>query len=52
MLFPQGAIPLTGKEPATPDQVAQLVLFLVSDNAAHITGTELWIDGGQSLVLG
>lgn len=52
VLFPQGAIPLTGKEPATPDQVAQLVLFLVSDNAAHITGTELWIDGGQSLVLG
>lgn len=52
VLFPQGAIPLTGKEPAPPDQVAQLVLFLVSDNAAHITGTELWIDGGQSLVLG
>lgn len=52
VLFPQGAIPLTGKEPATPEQVAQLVLFLVSDNASHITGTELWIDGGQSLVLG
>lgn len=50
--FPQGAIPLTGHQPASPEQIAQLVLFLVSDNASHITGTEIWIDGAQSLVLG
>jgi len=50
--FPQGTIPLTGKQPADPEQIAQLVLFLVSDNASHITGSEIWIDGAQSLVLG
>jgi NAD(P)-dependent dehydrogenase (short-subunit alcohol dehydrogenase family) len=50
--YPNGAIPLTGRQPATPEQVAQLVLFLVSDNASHITGSEIWIDGGQSLVIG
>jgi NAD(P)-dependent dehydrogenase (short-subunit alcohol dehydrogenase family) len=35
-----------------PEQVAQLVLFLASDAASLITGTEMWIDGGQSLLQG
>ncbi|HMQ37394.1 MAG TPA: SDR family NAD(P)-dependent oxidoreductase [Micropruina sp.] len=50
--FPQGQIPLTGTEPARPEQVAELICFLGSDAAAHITGTEVWIDGGQSLLAG
>jgi NAD(P)-dependent dehydrogenase (short-subunit alcohol dehydrogenase family) len=50
--FPEGPIPLTGRTPAQPDQLGKLILFLVSDNADHITGTEMWIDGGQSLVTG
>ncbi|RIK34884.1 MAG: 3-oxoacyl-[acyl-carrier-protein] reductase [Chloroflexi bacterium] len=50
--YPKGPIPLKEHQPATPEQVAQLVLFLASDNASHITGTEVWIDGGQSLVIG
>ena len=29
-----------------------LMLFLASDAANHITGTEVWIDGGSSLVEG
>jgi NAD(P)-dependent dehydrogenase (short-subunit alcohol dehydrogenase family) len=49
--FPEGKIPLGGK-PGTSDQVAQLVLFLASDMSSHITGTELWIDGAQSLLQG
>jgi enoyl-[acyl-carrier-protein] reductase (NADH) len=32
--------------------VAQLVLFLVSDASSHITGTPVWIDGGETLLQG
>ena len=31
----------------TPDDVASLALFLASDEASFITGTELIIDGGM-----
>lgn len=50
--FPEGKIPLTGKEPGTSEEVAQLVLFLASDDSRHITGTEIFIDGAQSLLQG
>lgn len=50
--FPQGEIPLTDGKPGSSEQVAQLVLFLVSDASSHITGTEVWIDGAQSLLQG
>lgn len=50
--FPQGSIPLTGNVSATPEQVARVVLFLVSDLASHVTGEEVFIDGAQSLVRG
>lgn len=33
----------------TPEEVAQAVLYLVSDSAAMVTGTALAIDGGKSL---
>ena len=47
--FPEGPHPLTGK-PGTSQEVAQLVLFLASDASRHVTGTEIWIDGGESLL--
>ncbi|MCB0169522.1 MAG: SDR family oxidoreductase [Anaerolineae bacterium] len=50
--YPEGAIPLTDGAPGRPDQVAELVYFLASAAASHITGTEIWIDGGQSLLQG
>ncbi len=50
--YMDGAIPLTGGRPGKPEQVAQLVLFLASDASDHITGTEIWIDGGESLIEG
>jgi NAD(P)-dependent dehydrogenase (short-subunit alcohol dehydrogenase family) len=49
--YPTGPIPLTGQEPGTSEEVAELVLFLASDRARHITGTPVWIDGGQSLLV-
>ena len=50
--FPEGAIPLTDGKPGRAEQVADLVYFLASEAASHITGTEMWIDGGQSLLQG
>ncbi|MBL0405141.1 SDR family oxidoreductase [Microvirga aerilata] len=49
--YPEGPIPLTGKEPGTSEEVAELVFFLASDRSRHITGTPVWIDGGQSLLV-
>lgn len=50
--FPEGEIPLTDGEPGTAEEVAELVAFLLSDRARHITGTPVWIDGAESLLVG
>ena len=50
--FPEGHVPLTGGEPGTAEDVAELVAFLLSDRARHITGTPVWIDGAESLLVG
>jgi NAD(P)-dependent dehydrogenase (short-subunit alcohol dehydrogenase family) len=50
--YPEGKIPLTDGKPGSAEQVAKLVLFLASDDSDHITGTPVWIDGGQSLLQG
>jgi len=50
--FPEGDVPLTGGGPGDADQVAELITFLVSDAAALITGTEVYIEGAQSLLQG
>jgi NAD(P)-dependent dehydrogenase (short-subunit alcohol dehydrogenase family) len=50
--FPEGDLPLTDGKPGKAEQVARLVLFLASDESDHITGTPVWIDGGQSLLKG
>jgi NAD(P)-dependent dehydrogenase (short-subunit alcohol dehydrogenase family) len=47
--FPKGWHPLRGK-PGSSEDVAQVVLFLASDAAVHVTGTEMWVDGGESLI--
>lgn len=48
---PEGEIPLTDGAKGTAEQVADLVLFLVSNRSSHITGTPIWIDGAQSLLI-
>jgi len=50
--FPEGRIPLTDGKPGTSKQVADLVLFLASAMSNHISGTEIWIDGAESLLQG
>lgn len=50
--FPEGMIPLTRGEPGKAAQVADLMYFLASGLSSHITGTEVWIDGAESLLKG
>lgn len=47
--YPEGDKPLEHK-PGKPEQVADLVTFLASDDSSHITGTEMFIDGAESLL--
>lgn len=49
--YPEGTVPLTKGESGTAEQVADLVLFLASDRSNHISGTPIWIDGAQSLLI-
>ena len=48
--YKHGGIPLTRGKPASAEQVADLVLFLASPRAEHLTGSAIVIDAGQSLV--
>lgn len=52
VIYPEGKIPLTDGKPGSSEQVAELVYFLASDMSSHITGTEIWIDGGETLLQG
>lgn len=50
--YPEGRIPLTGGKPGKAEDVGELVVFLASDASKHISGTEIWIDGTESLLQG
>ena len=50
VVWPAGEIPLTDGKPGSAEEVAEAIFFLASDRSRHITGTPLWIDGGQSLL--
>ena len=50
--YPEGEIPLTDGEPGTAEEVAELVAFLLSDRARHVSGTPVWIDDAESLLKG
>jgi NAD(P)-dependent dehydrogenase (short-subunit alcohol dehydrogenase family) len=48
--YPLGDLPLTGHTPADAEDVAQAICFLMSDRARHITGSPIFVDGGQSVL--
>ncbi len=50
VVWPEGQVPLTGGRPGRAEDVAHLITFLASDASSHITGTPIWIDGGQGLL--
>ncbi|MEH7305772.1 SDR family oxidoreductase [Neobacillus drentensis] len=47
--YPEGNQPLEHRS-GKPEQVADLVLFLASNQASHISGSEIFIDGAESLL--
>lgn len=49
--FPEGDHPLKHKA-GQPRQVANLVLFLASDESDHVTGSAVFVDGAESLIHG
>lgn len=49
--FPQGMIPLQQRA-ASAEEVANAIVFLASDEASYVTGTEMYVDGALSLFQG
>lgn len=49
--YPAGTVPLNDGKPGKADDVADLCVFLASDRSRHISGTPIWIDGTQSLLV-
>jgi NAD(P)-dependent dehydrogenase (short-subunit alcohol dehydrogenase family) len=49
--YPEGSQPLSHRS-GKPRQVANVVLFLASDESDHVTGTVIYVDGAESLLRG
>jgi NAD(P)-dependent dehydrogenase (short-subunit alcohol dehydrogenase family) len=49
LIFPKGS-PALNQGEANPDVVADVCLFLASDLSRHVSGVEIYVDGGQSLM--
>ena len=49
--YPEGMVPLQ-QRPASSEEVANAILFLASNDASYVTGTEIYVDGALSLFQG
>jgi len=50
VIWPQGSIPLTDGKPGQAIDVAKVIRFLLSAEAFHMTGSPVFVDGGQGLL--
>ncbi|MEM7412080.1 MAG: SDR family oxidoreductase [Myxococcota bacterium] len=46
-----GDIPIPLGRPAQPEEIAQVICFLLSDAASYVHGSVMWADGGSDAVL-
>jgi len=50
VVWPEGSVPLTGGQPGVADDVAKVIHFLLSEASGHVTGSPIFVDGGQGLL--
>jgi NAD(P)-dependent dehydrogenase (short-subunit alcohol dehydrogenase family) len=50
VVWPEGQVPITGGRPGRSEDVADVIVFLASVRSRHITGSPIWVDGGQGLL--
>ncbi|PWE55670.1 3-oxoacyl-[acyl-carrier-protein] reductase [Metarhizobium album] len=50
VVWPEGDIPITRGEAGRSEDVADVVAFLACDASRHVTGSPIWVDGGQGLL--
>lgn len=50
VIWPEGQVPITGGRPGRSEDIAEVISFLASDKSRHITGSPIWVDGGQGLL--
>jgi len=50
VVWPQGDIPITDGRPGSSEDVAEVIAFLAADASRHVTGSPIWVDGGQGLL--
>ncbi|WP_416409472.1 SDR family oxidoreductase [Agrobacterium rosae] len=49
--WPEGDIPISDGQAGRSEDVADLIVFLAGSKSRHITGSAVWIDGGQGLLV-
>jgi NAD(P)-dependent dehydrogenase (short-subunit alcohol dehydrogenase family) len=50
VVWPEGQVPITGGWPGKSEDVAEIIVFLASEKSRHMTGSPVWVDGGQGLL--